>query len=418
MPAAGPVLAAGPLANQSAVQQSPVASGVQSPDQQSFASAMRAQVQQTQRPDDAQAGNAEVTAPELQRGIIAARASPDIPMLSAPGIAPELMELSTGANDLPGKSLPLVGNNLPNPELPATGDELPISAPVSGDSPAGEIRVPAAAPAPADALADSRLNVVTTEARPASPVRNSVVGATFSESSSLASQPEPGASMTGNTGGQSANTGSDTPSQSYRAIESTLVAQMTREDTSIAQMPKFVMPSDSVVAPASNTLSPASGPGGLTDLMDLPQMPSMRTLQPTADPELFSNGLSNRLMMMSQDGVQSARLKLYPEHLGPLDVRIQIDDDGARVWFGAQHGQTREALEAAIPRLRELFADQGLQLVRADVSSGQNREQTTDGSVNRADLTTAGSSEESTELAESFTPSIARVTDRLLDVYV
>jgi flagellar hook-length control protein FliK len=201
-------------------------------------------------------------------------------------------------------------------------------------------------------------------------------------------------------------------------MESMLMNNVARDDTTIATSPKFIIPSDSAVTPASHAIGSAPVPGALTELNELPQMQSMRPLQPAADPQLFSSGLGNRLMLMSRDGVQSARLKLHPEHLGPLDVRIQIDDDGARVWFGAQHGQTREALEAAIPRLRELFADQGLQLVHADVTSGQERQQTADGSVNRADLDSAVSTDAPTDRVDSLIPSLGQVSDRLLDVYV
>jgi flagellar hook-length control protein FliK len=182
--------------------------------------------------------------------------------------------------------------------------------------------------------------------------------------------------MSNSAGGQSADTDSSSHHQSYRTMESMLVNKTSSNDLTTSTSPKFVMSSDFAMTQAANTMSSTPALGAATALTDLPQMQSMRSLQPTADPELFSSSLSNRLMMMSQDGVQSARLKLHPENLGPLDVRIQVEEDGARVWFAAQHGQTREALEAAIPRLRELFADQGLQLVRADVWIRRRRTKT------------------------------------------
>ena len=104
-----------------------------------------------------------------------------------------------------------------------------------------------------------------------------------------------------------------------------------------------------------------------------------RTLQPMADPQRWSNGLGERLVMMAENGTQTARVKLHPEHLGPLDVRITVEDDTARVWFGAQHAQTREALEAALPRLREMLANQGLELLHADIDAGEQQRQHDDG---------------------------------------
>lgn len=85
----------------------------------------------------------------------------------------------------------------------------------------------------------------------------------------------------------------------------------------------------------------------------------------------WSQGLGQRLLVMAEQGVEAARLRLHPANLGPLDIQITVDDDRAQVSFGAQHAATRDALESALPRLRELFAQQGLELVQAEVSDQQ-----------------------------------------------
>jgi flagellar hook-length control protein FliK len=69
-----------------------------------------------------------------------------------------------------------------------------------------------------------------------------------------------------------------------------------------------------------------------------------------------------QLTLMAQKGEHTASLKLSPEHLGPVEVRIAVRDDQTTVWFGAQHADTRVAIEQALPRLRELFAAQGMSL--------------------------------------------------------
>lgn len=82
----------------------------------------------------------------------------------------------------------------------------------------------------------------------------------------------------------------------------------------------------------------------------------------------WSNELGARLTWMAGQGIASASLQLTPEHLGPLEVKISVRDGAARVWFDALHPDTRIALEQALPRLRELFAMQGLTLTEAGVS--------------------------------------------------
>jgi len=170
-------------------------------------------------------------------------------------------------------------------------------------------------------------------------------------------------------------------------------------------------------APAGFGQSTPAGIAQFDQLMQTSQFQNMRPLQPLADPDVFSHGLGHRLMLMSEDGVQSARLKLYPENLGALDVRIQIDDDMARVWFTAQHGQTREALEAAMPRLRDLFAEQGMQLVQADVETGRHDEHAA-GMFEPGDDAELRRGDDDPDPLVGARPRTAWVSERALDVYV
>jgi hypothetical protein len=40
------------------------------------------------------------------------------------------------------------------------------------------------------------------------------------------------------------------------------------------------------------------------------------------------------------------------------------------VWFGTTTSQARDAIEGSLPRLRDLFAEQGIQLTRTQVDVG------------------------------------------------
>jgi flagellar hook-length control protein FliK len=65
--------------------------------------------------------------------------------------------------------------------------------------------------------------------------------------------------------------------------------------------------------------------------------------------------------------VQSATLRLSPEHLGPVEVHIDVRHSQVNVNFTAAHAETRAALEQTVPRLREIFASGGLTLGQANV---------------------------------------------------
>jgi flagellar hook-length control protein FliK len=70
---------------------------------------------------------------------------------------------------------------------------------------------------------------------------------------------------------------------------------------------------------------------------------------------------------MAHQGIESASLRLSPEHLGPMEVQISVQNGDASVWFGATQADTRSALQQALPHLRDLFASQGLNLSNAGV---------------------------------------------------
>lgn len=88
----------------------------------------------------------------------------------------------------------------------------------------------------------------------------------------------------------------------------------------------------------------------------------------------WADEIGSRLTVMAEQGKHTASLRLSPEHLGPLEIRIAIRDDQASVWFGAAHADTRAAIETALPRLRELFASTGLSLADTGVFHEPPRE--------------------------------------------
>lgn len=89
----------------------------------------------------------------------------------------------------------------------------------------------------------------------------------------------------------------------------------------------------------------------------------------------WAQEIATRVNLMAEHGRHTASLRLSPEHLGPVEIRISISDEQASVWFGAAHADTRAALEAALPRLREMFNAQGLSLADSGVFHDAPRQQ-------------------------------------------
>jgi flagellar hook-length control protein FliK len=77
---------------------------------------------------------------------------------------------------------------------------------------------------------------------------------------------------------------------------------------------------------------------------------------------------------MAREGIQHAALKLNPANLGPVEVRLNMHNEQANITFIAHNAATRDALEQALPKLRESFLENGLELTDADVSDPSSQQ--------------------------------------------
>lgn len=82
----------------------------------------------------------------------------------------------------------------------------------------------------------------------------------------------------------------------------------------------------------------------------------------------WGNALSEKVMWMMNSQIKEAEIKLNPGNLGSVEIKLSMQDDQANVSFNVQSNQAKEALEVALPRLREMLAEMGIALNDTDVS--------------------------------------------------
>jgi flagellar hook-length control protein FliK len=129
----------------------------------------------------------------------------------------------------------------------------------------------------------------------------------------------------------------------------------------------------------------------------------------------FNDELGGKITWLASQGIQSASVQLSPEHLGPVSVHISIQAGSASVSFNAAHADTRAALEQALPRLREMFATNGLTLSDANVSHQSPRGQAQKQSITAIGAARGGAIDEATS---STVTSVAGSRLGLVDTYV
>lgn len=88
----------------------------------------------------------------------------------------------------------------------------------------------------------------------------------------------------------------------------------------------------------------------------------------------WGKAMGEKIMWMANQQLSSADIRLDPPELGSLQVKIQVQQDQATVTFVSPHPQVRELLDQQVTRLREMFAEQGLQLGQVNVSDRQEQQ--------------------------------------------
>ncbi|OTA21081.1 flagellar hook-length control protein FliK [Xenorhabdus beddingii] len=85
--------------------------------------------------------------------------------------------------------------------------------------------------------------------------------------------------------------------------------------------------------------------------------------------EEWQQQLNQHVLFFNRNGLQQAELRLHPQELGALHIRMSVEDNQAQLHFVSAHQNVRAALEAALPGLRHSLAESGIQLAQSSVGS-------------------------------------------------
>ena len=78
--------------------------------------------------------------------------------------------------------------------------------------------------------------------------------------------------------------------------------------------------------------------------------------------------LGHQLNWMVNHQLEQAAIRVNPPDLGPIELRVSLQHNQTSVTFFCHEAAVREALETALPRLREMLDGQGITLNQAQVS--------------------------------------------------
>ena len=146
------------------------------------------------------------------------------------------------------------------------------------------------------------------------------------------------------------------------ALNSSLVrAKDFREASPVENQPRTRVADAASVA----GLNPTPRSAESSTISAATPVPAMKA---TPDAAGFPQEVLTRVRMIQGQGQTEARINLHPAELGRLQIAVTSEGDATRVAFVVDNAQAKEALEQAMPRLREFLQQAGLQLAEGSVS--------------------------------------------------
>jgi len=95
----------------------------------------------------------------------------------------------------------------------------------------------------------------------------------------------------------------------------------------------------------------------------------------------FTKELGQQITWLSGQDVKQAQIRLHPQDLGPLDVKVSVEHGRVDVNFLTQHPDTTAAVQQSLGQLHQMLGGQGLSLGHATV--GQHAQQQFGGQPNQ-----------------------------------
>lgn len=104
-------------------------------------------------------------------------------------------------------------------------------------------------------------------------------------------------------------------------------------------------------------------------------VPDLTGIEPRMGAAGWDQALGQKVLWLLSQQQQVAQLNLNPPDLGPLQVVLKMADDQLSATFVSQQADVRNALEAALPRLKEMMSESGINLSSTTVSSDSSQHQ-------------------------------------------
>ncbi|TGE83410.1 hypothetical protein C7Y70_10390 [Pseudoalteromonas sp. KS88] len=129
--------------------------------------------------------------------------------------------------------------------------------------------------------------------------------------------------------------------------------------------------------------------------------------------------LQERVSALLSINNKEAEIRLDPPEMGSMQIRIRSDAEQAQINFVVQNQQAKEALEQSMPKLREMLAEQGIELGESSIQQGdsQGNADEQEQQQGRGQLASNGQSDDGSADSEPSAQSSGQQSSSSIDYY-
>ena len=146
-----------------------------------------------------------------------------------------------------------------------------------------------------------------------------------------------------------------------KAAKFAVVSAATEKTVSAEPVASDTLPTNAIAPPSANA------PGHVSHLAL--KHDSALSVNTSVRDQNWASDLGQKIVWLASNDKQSAQLTLNPPQLGPIEVSLDVDKGNASVSFASANAEVRDAIETALPRLREMFASAGIELGQTNVGA-------------------------------------------------
>jgi flagellar hook-length control protein FliK len=176
--------------------------------------------------------------------------------------------------------------------------------------------------------------------------------------------------------------------------------------------------SESLAQPSENMLDAISSKATAVESTQTAKATNIQNEAVSVYKKDFADNIKEKVMVMINQKLQQVEIRLDPQELGHMHIRVNLQNEQAAINFVVQNQQAKEALEQNMGKLKEMLSEGGVEVGDANIEQNNSN----DGSNDQSDNSSAGEqtqfdNEDSEVDSAIIHTSLAKASSSAVDYY-